>query len=255
MYRPASLLIHPLPLFFLLSTLALINLWRKRKEGRARLLLVTVPFVALLVSCLPAASYLALGSLEWLHPPVKGRPRDAQVIVVLSGGLIAPDEIRERAELAPNTLYRCLHALDLYRRGSPVPILVSGGKVEPDEPGPTHAEAMRDFLVEMGVPASDVILEDRSRDTFENGVECARLLPERGIKRVILVTEAMHLARAVGVFRKQGIEPIPSGCNYRATEFDFYFSDFVPNPVAAGAFNDAFHEWIGLALYRLQGKI
>jgi hypothetical protein len=85
-----------------------------------------------------------------------------------------------QAELGEGTLRRCVKAVELYRQGKACPVLVSGGKVNPDDPGPTCTEAVRDFLIRVGVKADDVILEGRSRDTYENAVESCKLLRERG---------------------------------------------------------------------------
>ena len=79
---------------------------------------------------------------------------------------------------------------------------------------------MRDFLVRTGIDPSGVVVEGRSRSTYENAVECGKLLRARGLRRVILVTEASHMDRAVRCFRKQGIDAIPSACRYRATELN-----------------------------------
>jgi uncharacterized SAM-binding protein YcdF (DUF218 family) len=114
---------------------------------------------------------------------------------------------------------------------------------------------MRDFFLELGIPPSDLIVEDRSRTTYENAVETAKLLRQIGVRKVILVTDATHMARAVGVFRKQGIESIPSSSRYRATRYEFSVADLMPNPSAAQACQEAFQEWLGIVWYRLSGNL
>jgi uncharacterized SAM-binding protein YcdF (DUF218 family) len=255
MYQLISLILQPFSLLFVLTLLACANLWRARTEKRSRLLLLTLPLLGLTTLCMPPVGYLALGSLEWQYPLQREYPTDVGAIVVLAGGIIPPDQVQRRAELTSSTLYRCLHAREIYQEAIRRPILVSGGQVDPSEPGPSHAEAMRDFLVELGVSPADLIVEDRSRTTYENGVESAKLLRQRGVRRVILVTDATHMIRAVGVFRKQGIDPIPSGSRYRATNYDFSLSDLVPDFSTAHACQEAFHEWLGILWYRLSGKM
>jgi uncharacterized SAM-binding protein YcdF (DUF218 family) len=255
MYRIAVYLCQPTLLLYLLVVLAVLNLWRRRQESRRRLLLATIPLVLLSVLCTPAVTHLALGTLEWPYPPLEERPREAQAIVVLAGDLRPPDAVRRRAELGEDTLYRCLKAVELYRQGKPCPVLVSGGRTHPDTPGPTLAEAMSDFLVQMGVKSEDIIKETSSRTTYENAVESARLLREHQIGKVVLVTDATHLSRAEGCFRKQGIEVIPCGCRYRATALQGTLWDFVPNPAAARGWEVAWHEWLGLAWYALRGQM
>lgn len=253
MYRLLVDLARPTVLLSLLAALALANLWRKRQESRRRLLLLTVPFVLLFVWCLPVTSYLALGSLEWSQPPLEERPADAEAIVVLSGYLRVLDEKGTQVELGEDTLYRCLKAAEVYHEGKPCPVVVSGGKVDSATPGPSLAAAMRDFLREQGVAASDLIVEDRSRTTYENAVESCRLLDERGIHKIVLVTDAAHLRRAVACFHKQGADVVPCGCRYRALGIDWARA-FLPDPAAARGCRDACHEWLGIGWYRLNGR-
>jgi uncharacterized SAM-binding protein YcdF (DUF218 family) len=254
MYRLASELARPTVLLGLLTVLALANLWRKRRETRRRLLLLTVPFVLLLAWCTPVVSYLALGSLEWDYPPLERRPDDAEAIVVLSGYVRVLDDEGTQTELGEDTLYRCLKAAEVYRQGRPCPVVVSGGKVDPDSPGPALAVPMCDFLRQQGVAEADLVVEDRSTTTFENAVEGGRLLAERGIHKVVLVTDALHLSRASACFRKQGVEVVPCGCRYRASHWEWSVGSFLPDPDAARGSKDACHEWLGSAWYRLRGR-
>jgi uncharacterized SAM-binding protein YcdF (DUF218 family) len=255
MYHLITGLLQPTLLCSLLSIAALAWLWRKRRESRRRLLCLTVPFAALMVLCVPAVGYLALGTLEWSYPPLERRPDDTEAIVVLSGYVAPPGGARLQPEMGEDTVQRCLKAAELYHQGRPCPVLVSGGKVHPDTPGPTLAEVMRDFLLRLGVKPSDVIVEDQSRTTYENAVESCRLLRERGLTRTVLVTDAIHLGRALGCFRKQGFEPVPCGCRYRATAFRTTLGQFLPNPASARGCAEACHEWFGTIWYRLCGRI
>jgi uncharacterized SAM-binding protein YcdF (DUF218 family) len=255
MYRFLNDLAQPAAVLVLLSGLALVNLWRKRQESRRRLLLLTVPLVLLSLWCSPLLSYLALGSREWTYPPLTERPDDAGAIVVLSGYVRVLDDEGAQVELGQDTLYRCLRAAEVYRQGKPCPVVVSGGQADPHFPGLTMAAAMRDFLCRQGVAESDLIVEGRSRTTYENAVECCRLLDRRGIHKVVLVTDAVHLGRAADCFRKRGADVVPCGCRYRATRIDWSLRTFLPDPDAADGCQEAWHEWLGVAWYRLRGRL
>lgn len=255
MYYLASDLLQPFVLLHLLLALLLIGLWRKRREQRRLLLALTVAFLVLTLCSLPAVSYLALGSLEWSYPPLRETPTDAQAIVVLAGYIFPADKVRPEPELGDDTVTRCLRAAELYRQLKPRPIVVSGGAVDADSGGPLLAPRMRNLLVQLGVCAADVIVEDKSRSTWENAVETQKLLEPRGISKVVLVTDGTHLPRAVRCFRKQGIEVIPCGCRYRATTFHSSVQTFLPQPNAGRGLMEAWHEWMGLAWYWMKGRI
>jgi uncharacterized SAM-binding protein YcdF (DUF218 family) len=255
MYRTVVDLCRPTLLLYLLVVLAVLNLWRKRQESRRRLLFATIPLLLLSVFCMPITTYFALGTLEWPYPPLDERPSQAQAIVVLSGDLRLPDDVRRKPELGEDTLYRCLKAVELYRQGKPCPVLVSGGPLDADIPGSVLAEAMSDFLVQQGVRPQDILKETVSQTTYENAVESACLLQQRNIQKVVLVTDANSLYRAERCFRKQGIDVIPCGCRYLATKLEWSPWTFVPNPAAARGWEVVWHEWLGTAWYALRGRI
>lgn len=255
MYRLASDLLQPFFMLYLLTGLLLLSLWRKRRENRRRLPILGVCFLLLTLSSIPAVSYLALGSLEWPYPPLKERPDDVQAIVVLAGYVRPSDEVRLQSELGDDTRDRCLRAAELYHQGLPCRVLVSGGIVDGETQRPPCAPLMRDFLVQLGVSTKDVIVEDHSRTTWENAVESRKLLDPLGIHRVVLVSDAAHLFRAVRCFRKQGLDVVPCGCRYRATSLSGRLVNFLPSPGGAGGLQEAWHEWLGTVWYWLQGRI
>jgi uncharacterized SAM-binding protein YcdF (DUF218 family) len=255
MYQIVVELLRPFFLVFVLSALGILVLWWRPRETRGRLLLVTVPFLLFTAMTIPALSHLALGTLEWHYPPLGQRPADAEAIVVLGSGVHPADATRLRPELDPDSIFRCLHAAELYRQGKPCPILVTGGKPDPRMDGPPCAELMRDLLLQLGVKASDLIVETRSRTTHENAVESAKLLEQRQLRRVVLVTDATHMGRAWRCFHKQGVDATPAPCQHRATDFKPSLANFLPHPGSAGRFQMAFHEWLGLAWYWWHDRI
>jgi uncharacterized SAM-binding protein YcdF (DUF218 family) len=255
MYRFIVQLCQPHTLLFLLACGALFRLWRKRADPRRRWWPLLVSLFALTVVCLPPTAHLALLSLESYAAPVDERPQDAEALVVFSAGVYPPAGPRTAAELDEDSLHRCLQAARLYKQGPPCPVFVSGGKVDPDTPGPPNAAVMAAFLGQHGVKEEDLVVEPNSRTTYENAVECAKLLREKGIRRVALVVDAVDMPRAAACLRKQGVEVIPAPCHFRATGFQFDVFSFLPSPDAARAFQRAWHEWLGLSWYWCRGRI
>jgi uncharacterized SAM-binding protein YcdF (DUF218 family) len=139
-------------------------------------------------------------------------------------------------------MQRCLHAANLYRQRQTCTVFVSGGKVNPEHPGPTCAQVMAEFLIRLGVRASDIVQENSSRNTCESAVETVKLLNQREIRKAVLVVDAVDMLRALRCFSKQGVELLLSPCHYRATEFEASFFAFVPSPAAAGRCQRVWHE-------------
>ncbi len=114
---------------------------------------------------------------------------------------------------------------------------------------------MRDFLVELGVPPSHIWMEGRARTTHENAVESAQMLAARDVQRIVLVTDAEHMLRSVGCFRKQGLEVVPRACNHGATEFHWQVRDFLPSAEGLARVESVAHEWVGTLYYWLRGRL
>lgn len=255
MYSLAKWLCRPYTLLLLFTALALVGLWRRDHKARRRLLWLIIPLVTLTALSTPAVAFLAMGTLEWAYPPTTVVPGAADTIVVLSGSVRVPDRVRQYAELTESSVCRCQQAAALYHRGDPCRVVVSGGKVHPETPGPPSAEVMRDYLVQLGVKPSHVLVEDQSRTTHESAAACREILNARPHGKILLVTEATHMCRSCASFRAEGIEVIPAACNHRATEFRFKLSKFLPSSSALRDVETAAHEWIGLAWYWLHGRI
>jgi|SRR5882762_7119441 len=117
-------------------------------------------------------------------------------IVVLGGGLspAMPPE-REFPRLV-NGADRVWLAARLYRAKVAPRIIVSGGgyMARPDNPVTTEAAAMRQFLIDLGVPAEANVDEGKSRNTIEN-IRNVRAVVGNG--RVALITSAYHMPRAL----------------------------------------------------------
>jgi len=254
-YPVLSALVHPYAPLVIFLGLVIAWLWWKRRLRRAERIGITVPYLVLVGISLPAVAFVAHASIERPHPPMDRRPDGVEAIVVLSGAVDPPDESRDYAVLGQDTLTRCLHAAALFRQGEPCWVIVSGGKVRRDEPGPAAADAMGDFLMTQGVPEAYLLLEGRSGTTHENAVESCKLLREHEIGTTLLVTNASHMLRAASCFRRQGVDVIPSGCRYRTRDFEWSTAAFVPSPDGVKQCSEVWHEWLGLAYYWLTDRV
>jgi uncharacterized SAM-binding protein YcdF (DUF218 family) len=214
---------------------------RRRYVGKRRALnLALLCYTVLLLMSLTPVSYLAYGSLEWRYEPLKAAPADVPALVVLGGG--------------SESLRRCERAAALFRPDVHTLVLASGGRLRAD--GPTEADDMRGWLVRLGVSPSAVVAEGEGQSTHENAVRCAAILRERGVGRAVLVTDAVHMPRAVACFRKQGIEVVPAPGEWMAQRTEWQLPEYyLPKAGSAAHCEYALREWLGLAWYWLRGRI
>jgi uncharacterized SAM-binding protein YcdF (DUF218 family) len=248
-------LLDPLVFGYLLLVLTTGMLWWRRVLGRKWLMVISLLVLAVGFGSTSLCGYLVIGSLEWQYPPRTEPLPPNQVIVVLGGAILPPDQVRPETELGESTLVRCLAAARLYRESDPHTIISSGGAAH-DTRGIRAADVMRDFMQTQQVDPSDLVTETESRSTYENAIGVDRYLKENDLpRRVVLVTDAMHLWRAEACFAAQGVDTIPIGARYRATSLEPTIRTIMPNSRSAAAVGDAIHEWVGMLWYWMLGRV
>ncbi|MCP4191805.1 MAG: YdcF family protein [Planctomycetaceae bacterium] len=254
MYYIITSLLEPLPLLLFLLGAALLSIRIRSGPRSNSLRFAWLIYGLLIVVSLPAFSYVALGTLEWQYSAEIHLPEDPQAIVVLSGHTKKVQHDLE-VVLGDDTLYRCLTALNVYQE-RPCPIIVCGGNVDDNDATPALAEAMQSFLISHAIPEDQIIVESTSHSTYENAVEAAKLIRERGFAPpILLVTDITHLARSERCFNKQGIDVVPIGCRFNTPGFEWSYYQFIPNPGAIESVHIVAHEWLGLGWYWLRDRI
>ena len=194
----------------------------------------------------------------WLARPLEDRFTPARAfvpdnIVVLGAG-IDPLVTASRRSFALNDEgSRLTEAVILARRFRNARLIYTGGSGRVFGEKLDEATAARGFWLAMGVPASRIVIETRSRTTYENARNLRAMATPQG--HWLLVTSALHMPRAMGVFRRQGFAIAPWPVAYhtsgRMSEL-FEFTDAVSDGLRLTDL--AFHEWLGLVFYRLAGK-
>lgn len=124
--------------------------------------------------------------------------RKSDCIIVL-GAKIWPD-----GRMSHTLLFRCEKALEAWKAGIAPVLIVCGGQVE-DEPE-TEAAAMGRWFEEKGVPAEQILQEDKSADTQENLKNARRFMEENGMETAAMCTSDYHITRAMWLARAIGIE-------------------------------------------------
>ena len=240
-----KLLLLP-PTLWLLLLLAVLIFWQR--SWARKLLLFT--FVLIFALHRGWVNYVLRYPLESSYAPVLD-PKELgsyDAIVVLTSGIVAAEGLIPFPSLDEYMFRRLDEARRLYRIQRK-PVIVSGGHVNPFTAAKNENKIARDFLVKWGIPATDVIGEDRSRDTFESAVEVQKLLRQKGYKRYLLVTSAVHMPRSMLVFAAVAPEPIPAPGDFSIGRLDLTPFDFFPNESAARRLFVTLHEYIGLANY------
>ena len=239
----AAALLPPL-LLVLLLTAGLIFHRRHRRLSMSLILLSTVALYSLST---PWVSGLLLKSLEISTPINADAFKKADAIVILGGGRRIDAGEYGGDTLNGISLERLRYAAHLHR-SSGLPLLVTGGKPG----GGTLAEGriMQHVLrSEYGLPTRWV--EDAALTTWDNARLSSRQLKSSQVQRIILVTHAWHLRRAVPLFETQGLSVIPAGIQFSSIRLDSVL-DVLPTPAGLRDSTFALHEWLGIVWYKLR---
>ncbi len=233
------------PLFA--AVLGLLMAGFKRRLG---MLLIAAAILVQYLASLPVIAFLLLSGLERYPALAEDQltTTRAEAIVVLGGGRYPDAPEYGKDTVSGPLLERLRYAAHLHR-GTGLPVVPSGGSALGD--GPPEAllasQALRDEF-----DVSTTYFEGSSRTTRENARRTAQLLADRDVRRILLVTHAWHMPRALAQFEKEGLEVIaaPTAFTTREAERPLWF-DWLPDAEAARATRIALHEYLGALWYRL----
>lgn len=216
------------------------------RRGRCALAVGFSGLLWLWIWSLPAVSIEFRAALEGEYPPVEFASLPACQAAVVLGGAMSPPDARHVEPDLNRAADRVRAAAQVYHAGK-APLLVLSGGGNPTRWSLSEAEAMRTVLREFGVPEEAMLLEGRSRDTRENARFSAELLRERGIDRVLLVTSALHMRRALRHFAYEGIEALPVSTDHEARGVSGW-QRWIPDTDALDGSARAIKEWVGQRL-------
>ncbi|SAK77065.1 hypothetical protein AWB79_04697 [Caballeronia hypogeia] len=221
---------------------ALFALWRRRRAQ--------IAITALLLSWAVGAGWFTTPLLDlvqhgYRHTDVPDFAPNTTIVLMGAGtarstsGSIAPKSDAIPRIAAAATLYReCRKTVDSCK------VILSGG--DPQHNGQAEADVYAPYALAQGIDAKDLVRENRSLNTYQNARNVADILGHSHDNRLIVVTSAYHMRRALSAFEAFGYEPVPYVSDVRhsrATLLPRYRS-FTNSELAA-------HELVGLARFRV----
>lgn len=200
--------------------------------------------LALYALSTPLVGRSLLRSLEDARP-AQLAPASAQAIVVLGADVNVAAPEYGGSSVGPLSLERVRYAAQLQRRMG-LPVLVTGGRLN-EEDAPVSVLMERALHSDFAIPVRWV--EDRSRNTMENARLSAAILRGAGITKVMVVTHAWHMPRALYAFATAGLDAIPAPTGYTSPAQGI--AALAPDAKALSMSAYAVHELVGLLWYRL----
>ena len=148
---------------------------------------------------LSATSVAALSALICVLIVVQGQRDEARP----AGAAVVLGAAQWNGEPSPVLRARLDHALDLYRRGYVSHIILTGGAGRADSI--SEAAAGMQYLVERGLPAEALLLDEQGTTTWESMRNAAALARANGIGAVLLVSDPFHMLRSLKMARDLGL--------------------------------------------------
>lgn len=234
---------------FAASCLLLFGRW---KVARVLVLLATAYIV--LAGFLPMHAYVSRPLEDRFKLPVLAGKELTGIIVL--GGVISQEVMKARGvEQFGGSASRMTVAARLALQFPKAKVVFSGGRGFLGARGAAEARGAKQIFGAFSISSDRVILESRSRNTFENIRFTRDLVKPKPGENWVLVTSAFHMPRTVGIARKAGFTIIPYPVDYgtlgRNADFRtinlFYLRNMRRTDMAI-------REWIGLITYYLGGK-
>lgn len=238
--------------------LLLLVFSRNQKTGK---ILIALGLVVLVLCSYEGVSGRILQTLEIQYPPLdlaQVMPQEnggmaaqsVKWVVVLAGGLSGDPTLPIQLQISHYSRVRLMEGIRLHRLLPGSKLILTGGI---GFEGPAEATTLSRVAEELGVAKSDMVLEVESRDTKDHPLYVRHLVQDEPF---ILVTSAFHMPRAMKLFLKQGLAPIPAPAGPWKPPQDFWSpGNLFPSASGLRLAELAYHEYMGLTWAWIRGQI
>lgn len=243
--QPSFMTIALLLLGFILSVT------KYKKLSRATLTFSV--FSLLMISFSPLGYWLLVPLEERIaKPPL---PYAVHGIIILGGGFDNTVSTARDISEMNRSADRFVEGIILAKKFPDAKILFSGGSASILSKTKAGALVAEPMFIDLGIKKSRLVLESKSRNTYENAVYSFESVNPKPWENWLLITSAFHMPRSLGIYRKIGwknVIPWPVDYQTRGSEDYVKFSPY-PNKTI-GRTDLAVREWIGLLAYWITGK-
>ncbi len=250
--------LYPLGIASLLLLITLTMIWQKSRWSAVP---VVLALATILLSSNAWTTNQIIKSLEWQNIPSSDVPT-AEAIVLLGGATRSKSYPRPGVDLSERG-DRVVYAAQLYKQGKAPLIIISGGRIDWKDYGDPESSDMAKVLTnDLGIPPAAIIEEPDSLNTYENAVNVQKIMVDRQIKKVLLVTSAFHMPRSLRIFRKLKMDVIPAPSDYLASQlaldepnrtWEAAALSAIPDSQRLDNFTIALKEYIGTWIYTVKG--
>ncbi|MDX2195346.1 MAG: YdcF family protein [Cytophagales bacterium] len=175
--------------------------------------------------------------------------------IVLGGGIksVKKDPDRVTLNAAGD---RVMQAVYLYKIGKINKILYSGGEGSINPQGHEEAVKAKILLNLLGIPDSNLIIESKSKNTYENAAFTAKILQKYSNSKLLLITSGIHMRRSLACFAKQGLNTTPYTADIDDRDGFYGWGYYIfPSSLSFLLWDMYLHEVIGYFSYYMKGYV
>ncbi len=246
--KTLGIILLPTNLLVLLGILGVLLL-ATRFALLGRKLLIASMLLLAICGFLPVGNLL-LYPLESRFPRWDAERGAPDGIIVLGGPIDADLSVAHDTPVISGAPDRIVAAAELARKYPKARVVFTGGSPNLISNDAREADFAAEIFEALGIDRTRLIVERRSRNTYENAVFSKTLAAPKPGERWLLVTSAFHMPRAVGLFRKAGFAVEPYPVDWRVGEGADVFA-LSQAAIGLARTDTAIREWLGLLAYRL----
>lgn len=248
-----AFIVYPFYLYLWILLTGLLFLWfsQRKKIGK---ILITAGFVFLLLFSVSFIPDYVLQHIEQQYPKYPLDENNKQTlpninyIVVLAGSHILDQRLPITSQFSYDGLVRLIEGIRLHKTAPGTKLILSGGIG--NDPV-SDAELMSDLAISLGISENEIILENKSMNTFEEALFIKPIVKD---EKFLLVTSALHMPRAMALFKKMGMDPIPAPTGHLVKQKKTK-DLFIPHPINLVRNELAIYELLGLIKEKIAGNI
>lgn len=235
--------------FLWIITIFVLGLFTKDEKKKKKRILTT--FFLLLFFSNNFIFSVAKSTIE--IKPIKTENLSKYKYGIVLGGFSGYDTEFNRIKFHKSS-DRLWQTILLYKQNVIKKIIISGGSSKIFNNKIKEGDIVKNYLIKIGINPNDIIIENKSRNTFENAFYTSQITNIKENK-ILLITSSLHMLRAKMCFKKQGFSFDVFSTNYYSMIDANFFDYIIPNSGTLFHWNEFLHETLGLLAYKISGKI
>jgi uncharacterized SAM-binding protein YcdF (DUF218 family) len=247
------------PLFYLIAGLVFLALSKKHRRIFAAVLALVFCLVFMPVT---SSFYMKF----WTIPDTYNPKTQYDAVVVLAGAIDMEWHIREKNGNVGHNIYvpvnyvrttqqteRVLAGMYFVKNGHAKKLLIGDWVASNSNGTASEGHIMSERYFSQALEKHQYEIYGEVKRTADEAVKMKKIVEDRKLKKILLVTSQSHMRRALAMFKKQGLTPDTYSVNQRSLAFNF--DDLIP---ASRGFNltyECLYELSGYGVYKLIGKL